>query len=63
MSKPVSVQFSTCQNIEHREGSEIKVVTLGVAVVAQWLMNLTKNHDVAGSIPGLAQWVKDLALA
>ena len=24
--------------------------------------NLTGNHEVLGLIPGLAQWVKDLAL-
>ena len=35
---------------------------LGVPVVAQWLTNPTRNHEVAGSVPDLAQWVKDLVL-
>ena len=31
--------------------------------MVQWLTNLTRNHEVEGSIPALAQWVNDTGVA
>ena len=41
---------------------QVKNLTGGVPVVVRWLTNPTRNHEVVGSIPGLAQWVKDTVL-
>ena len=39
-----------------------KETTVGVPIVVQWLTNLTRNHEVEGSVPALAQWVEDPVL-
>ena len=41
---------------------DIRQMKSGVPVVAQRLMNPTRNREVVGLIPGLAQWVKDPAM-
>ena len=41
---------------------EKKKIIRGVPVVVQQVKNPTSIHKDVGWIPGLAQWVKDLAL-
>ena len=41
---------------------QVKKLTWGVPTVAQWVKNLTSLLEDASWIPGLTQWVKDLAL-
>ena len=43
-------------------GVALEKAERGVPFVVQWLTNPTRNHEVAGSVPGLAQWVNDPAL-
>ena len=40
----------------------LRILHLGVPIVAQWLTNPIRKHEVVGLIPGLAQWVKDPVL-
>ena len=54
----------------HHRVKEVKIPSswadedssLGVPIVAQQVKNLTSIHQDAGLIPGLTQWIKDLAL-
>ena len=48
--------------LKNSEVLNVKMLRLGVPIVAQWVKNLTSIHEDAGSIPGRAKWVKDLVL-
>ena len=54
------IQISASRNLQsHMRNKTLRLV---VPVMAQGLANLTRSHEVEGSIPGLAQWVNDPAL-
>ena len=54
--------YGLCLTQQQPEMFENVCASRGVPVVAQQLTNPTRNHEVAGLIPGLAQWVKDTVL-
>ena len=58
----LNVKVQTTKLSEEQAEEYLQNHTLGVPVMAQWLANPTRNHALAGSIPGLAQWVKDPGL-
>ena len=53
----LEAKMDNLQQTLSKETRDLRVPTL-----AQWLTNRTRNHEVAGLVPALAQWVNDPAL-
>ena len=63
MAEKAQIHLSATQSLDFLiYKTQTKSREDGAPFVAQWLMNPTRNHEVAGSVPALAQWVNDPAL-
>ena len=51
-----------CECAQHHRTAHLKMEKKGHSHCGSVVTNLTRIHEEACSIPGLAQWVKDLAL-
>ena len=58
--------YSKCtlviDTVQDTEKQVLKITVLRSSPCGSVVMNLTTIHEVVSSIPGLTQWVKDLAL-
>ena len=60
--EPPYATAAALEMAKRQQQQQQKYMYAGVPVVAQWLTNLTRNHEVAGPVPALIQWVNDPAL-
>ena len=57
-----TAEIGTTLYVNYKTKTKTKTKPSGVPVVAQWLMSSASIHEDDGSIPDLAQWVKDPVL-
>ena len=60
----IALEEETISTVKGKDKNEkpFEKCFTGVPVVAQWLTNPIRNHEVAGLVPAFVQWVNDPAL-